>query len=552
MIDATEALATARQQRQAGNLPEAEKWFRYALQLQPSDVDILRDLGRLYLTTGRFAEAAAVFSRAVRVNPDIYEMQNDLGIAQARLGLLDEAAASFRETIRLQPTFAEAHKNLALALLQCQQPLEAATAARRAIELSPDLVAAHVSLANALQAQGKMSGALECLQHALRLHPESAELHNARGIALGRSGKEDEAVPCFRRAIELRPGYIRAYNNLGTALQSLGRSDEAIRYFEEGLRFAPEDPHLHTGRALIWLRQGDFERGCPEYEWRLRLPEMRRCDLPQSRWQGEPLEGRPIVLLAEQGIGDTIHFIRYVPLVRQRGGQVVLICDESLVPLLTRFPGIDQFLSFGSPLAAFQTFIPLASLPGVFNTSLSNIPGEVPYLFADPELLQSWGQRLRSHRDFKIGIAWQGSRDNPDDYRRSAPLEAFQPLAKLPGVHLFSLQKGLGSEQLRRVAHAWPITNLAGRLDEDTAAFMDTAAVMKQLDLVVTVDTAVAHLAGALAVPVYVALAFVADWRWLVDRDDSPWYPTMRLFRQKERGGWSEVFSRIAATIARR
>ncbi len=176
---------------------------------------------------------------------------------------------------------------------------------------------------------------------------------------------------------------------------------------------------------------------------------------------------------------------------------------------------------------------------------LSNIPAAVPYVSADPQLLRLWGQRLRSHRDFKIGIAWQGSRDNPDDYRRSVPLEAFRPLAKLPGVHLFSLQKGPGSEQLRHVAHAWPITNLAGHLED----LMDTAAVMKQLDLVVTVDTAVAHLAGVLAVPVYVALAFVTDWRWLANRDDSPWYPTMRLFRQRQRGAWPEVFSRIAATI---
>jgi tetratricopeptide (TPR) repeat protein len=552
MSDATEALARARQNQQTGNLPDAEKWFRYALQLQPSDFDALRGLGRLYLNSGRFAEAAAMFGQALQVSPDTFEVQNDLGIAQAHLGLFDEAAAHFRETIRLQPTFAEAHKNLALTQLRCQQPLEAAASARRAIELSPDLVGAHISLGNALQAQGKTSEALDCLQQALRLHPHSAELHNARGIALAQSGKEEEAIPCLQRALELRPGYIRAYNNLGTALQNLARSDEALRYFDEGLKSAPEDPHLHTGRALIWLRQGDFERGWPEYEWRLRLPEMRRYDLPQHPWRGEPLEGRTIVLLAEQGIGDTIHFIRYAPLVRQRGGHVVLVCDASLIRLLTGFPGIDQLLSSGAPLAAFHTFIPLASLAGVFGASLSNIPADVPYLSADPGLLQSWGQRLRSHRDFKIGIAWQGSRDNPDDYRRSAPLEAFQPLAKLPGVHLFSLQKGPGGEQLRRVAHAWPITNLAGRLDEGTGAFMDTAAVMKQLDLVVTVDTAIAHLAGALAVPVYVALAFVADWRWLVNRDDSPWYPTMRLFRQRERGAWSEVFSRIAATIARR
>jgi tetratricopeptide (TPR) repeat protein len=548
MLDATEALATARQQQQAGNLPEAEKWFQYALQLRPSDFDALQGLGRLYLTSGRFADAAAVFGQALQANPDIFEIQNDLGIAQAELGLVDEAVGHFKEAIRLQPGFVEAHSNLALAQLRRQQPLEAAASARRAIELHPDLIGAHISLGDALQAQGKMSEALECLQQALRLRPDSAELHNARGVALARSAKEDEAVLCFQRAIELRPGYVRAYSNLGTALHNLGRSDEALRYLDEALRLAPEDPYLHTGRGLIWLRQGDFERGWPEYEWRLRLSEMGSRDLIQHQWRGEALEGRTLVILGEQGIGDTIQLVRYVPFVHQRGGRVIFVCQGSLTRLLTGFPGIGELVASGSPLPAFHALTPLASLPGVFGTSLSNVPAAVPYLSADPGLLQLWGQRLGSHRNFKIGIAWQGSRDNPDDYRRSVPVEAFQPLAKLPGVHLFSLQKGPGSEQLRRVAHAWPITNLAGRLDD----LMDTAAVMKQLDLVVTVDTAIAHLAGALAVPVYVALAFVADWRWLVNRDDSPWYPTMRLFRQRERGAWSEVFSRIAATIARR
>jgi Flp pilus assembly protein TadD len=547
-VDSTEALATARQHQQAGNLSLAEQWFRHALQLRPSDVEALQGLGRLYLTSGRFADAAAMFGQALQVNAHFFEIHNDMGIAQANLGLLDEAVAHFGEAIRLQPGFVEAHTNLALAQLRRQQPMEAAASARRAIALHPELIGAHLALGDALLSQGKMSEAVDCLQQALRLCPDSAELHNTLGMALGRSAKEDEAVVCFQKAIELRPGYIRAYSNLGTALHHLGRSDEALRYCDEALRFSPEDPYLHTWRAMIWLRQGDFERGWPEYEWRLRLSDMGSGNLIQHQWRGEPLDGRTLVILAEQGLGDTIQFIRYLPLVHQRGGHVAFVCQESLTRLLADFPGIDEMIPSGSDLPRFHALTPLASLPGVFSTSLSSIPSDVPYLSADGGLLQLWAQRLRSHREFKIGIAWQGSRDNADDHRRSVPLEAFQPLSRLPGVHLFSLQKGPGSEQLRRVAHAWPITNLAGRLDD----FMDTAAVMKQLDLVVTVDTAVAHLAGALAVPVYVVLPFIADWRWLANRDDSPWYPTMRLFRQRERGAWPEVFSRVAVTIAQR
>ena len=344
--------------------------------------------------------------------------------------------------------------------------------------------------------------------------------------------------------IELRPGFVRAYGNLGTALQNSGRFAEALRCYEQALQWTPDDPSLHTNRALIWLRLGDLERGWPEYEWRLHSPDIPSSTLAQPRWHGQAIEGRTILLHAEQGAGDTIHFIRYAPFVRQRRATVLVACPRGLIPLLSSFHGVDALVPSEDPLPHFDVHAPLASLPGIFGTTLSNVPAEAPYLSADEPLVEAWSKRLASADGFKIGIAWQGNPVHPDDYRRSAPLTAFSPLAQLPSIRLFSLQKGPGTDQLQQVLHRWPVTDLSGELEERAGAFMDTAAVMKNIDLVVTVDTAIAHLAGALAVPVYVALASVADWRWLVDREDSPWYPTMRLFRQRARGDWSSVFER--------
>lgn len=551
MVDAAQALAQGWQQQQAGNLLEAEQWYRHALAVQPGHLDALRRLGSVCLSTGRFGEAAAAFRQVLYSCPHLSELHNDLGIALAQQGFLDEALGAFRDAIAAQPDYAAAHNNLALVFLMRKQPAEAAASARRAIELEPGFVDAHIRLGESLRVSGKLDEAIERFQHALRLQPDSADAHNNLGIALAQTGQEELAKSYFRRAIELRPDFLRAHSNLGTALQNTARFAEALSCYERALQWAPDDPQLHCNRALIWLRLGDLERGWPEYEWRLRCPGVPDSGLTQPRWHGQPIQGRTILLYGEQGVGDTIHFIRYAPFVRQRGAAVLLACAGSLIPLLSTFHGVDQLVASERPLPDFDMYAPLASLPGIFGTTLDNVPASVPYLSADERLVEAWRQRLAlAPAGKKIGIAWQGSPGHPDDYRRSAPLSAFSPLAQLPGVCLFSLQRGPGSDQLQQVIRAWPITDLAEGLDQGTGAFMDTAAVMKNLDLVVTVDTAIAHLAGALAVPVYVALACVADWRWLVDREDTPWYPTMRLFRQRQAGNWTDVFERIATAIA--
>ena len=333
---------------------------------------------------------------------------------------------------------------------------------------------------------------------------------------------------------------------------SQGRLAEAAASYRQALALRPDYPDAQLGLAECYLLDGDFQRGWPEYEAQLRTPGF----VPQHglpRWQGEPLAGRSLLLFAEQGLGDTLHFLRYARAFKQRGARVVLAAHAALGRLLASHPDLDELFILGSaeewPRCDF--FLPLLSAPGVLGTDASTIPGEVPYLWADPALSEQWRKELAEIEGFKIGIVWQGSRDFHQDRWRSIPLADFAPLAGLPGVRLISLQKGFGSEQIAAVD--FPVLDLSGRLDQAAGPFMDTAAVIRNLDLVVTPDTAIAHLAGALGAPVFLAVQFSPNWRWLLSRDDSPWYPTLRLFRQTAFGRWPDVLERIAqAAKARR
>ena len=349
----------------------------------------------------------------------------------------------------------------------------------------------------------------------------------------------------------LRPDYAEAHNNLGNVLLDQGKFDESAARFEQALALRPDYAVAQMGLASCYLVQGKYELGWPAYEGRLRLPGVEpQPSLP--RWTGEPLAGRRVLLVAEQGLGDTLHFVRYARLLKERCARVVLACHAALGRLLASHPDLDELFILGSAvdLPRSDFYLPLLSAPGAFHTTASTIPSEVPYLSADPELTDQWRRELAGIDGFKIGIAWQGSRGYRFDRSRSIPLADFAPLASLPGVRLVSLQKGFGSDQVATVD--FPVLDLSGRLDEVAGPFMDTAAVIRNLDLVVTPDTAIAHLAGALGVPVWVALQFSPDWRWLQGRDDSPWYPTMRLFRQTTFGGWPEVFERITKAIKAR
>ena len=383
----------------------------------------------------------------------------------------------------------------------------------------------------------------------LSLRPDHVEAHYNLAIALHKQGRVDEAVACYRQALAFRPEHLDAQNNLGNLYKEQAKLDEALACYEEVLRWHPQHAGSHFNRALAWLLKGDWQRGWTEYEWRWHTDELPPYEYHRPRWDGGPLNGRTILVFAEQGLGDTLQFIRYLPLVKERGGRVVFVCQPPLARILTGFAGVDVLVPRGSLLPPFDVQAPLLSLPGIFRTSVDNAPARIPYLSADSALIEHWRRQLAPVQDFMVGIAWQGRPTFRDDARRSIPLKHFAPLAQIPGVRLISLQKGPGTEQLAAAASQFPVLTLDAKMDEANGAFMDTAAVIKNLDLIISSDTAVPHLAGALDVPVWVALPLCPDWRWLIKGDKTAWYPTMRLFRQTRYGRWEDVFERLAENL---
>ena len=376
----------------------------------------------------------------------------------------------------------------------------------------------------------------------------------------------------YQEAVRLKPGYAEAHYNLGLALRTKGQLVEALAQYQEALRLKPDYVKAHSDRALTWLLAGDFKQGWPEYEWRLQSKYVRdfRRSCPQPQWDGSSLTGKTILLQAEVGFGDTIQLIRYASLLKNSGGSVIVECQPVLVPLLQSCVSVDRVVAQGCCLPPFDVHTSLMGLPRILGTTLSTIPAEVPYLFADANLVEHWRRevqaltlpsppgrglpqpspqgegRVRASKSASSGNARTCSLVTTNDRRL---WQLFAPLAALPGVQLISLQKRTGAEQLAGDANPFSVTDLGSDFDRVSGAFMDTAAVMQHLDLVVSVDTAVAHCAGALGVPVWVALPFVPHPTWMLQRDDSPWYPTMRLFRQKHWGDWDEVFGRIAKAL---
>jgi tetratricopeptide (TPR) repeat protein len=531
--------------RARGKVDELLAFCRETVQRNPTSAEAHNELGLVLLDQGQRPEAAACFREVLRLRPSA-EAHNNLGLALAGQGQYDEAIAHYQQAVRLKPDFDQAHNNLGVALRHKGRNAEAEASCREAVRLRPSRAESHNNLGLALLELGRRDEAVASLREALRLKPDFAQAYNNLGIAQWRLGLFEEAEASYRQALQLRPDFAESYNNLGNVLRDLGRLGEALAAFDQALRCKPDYADPHWNRSLVQLLQGELAAGWAEYEWRWQIRDLSRKPLNQPPWDGSSLHGRTILLYAEQGLGDTLQFIRYAPLIRQRGGRVVVECQKPLQRLLAGAPGIDRLLAQGETLPPFDVHAALLSLPRLFGTTLANIPADVPYLHAEAALVEQWRRELASVSGFKVGIAWQGSSRYREDHLRSIPLARFAPLAGVAGVRLISLQKGEGIDQLGRVS--FPVTDWGDRLDEK-APFLDTAALMRNLDLVITSDTVVAHLAGALAVPVWVALPRVPDWRWLLERADSPWYPTVRLFRQDRRGDWETVFQHLAEAL---
>lgn len=572
------------QYHRAGDLEQAAQICSGILQSSPDDFNALQLLGLIALQRGQLPLAAQHLLRAVQLRPDVAAVHCNLALAWAGQGKLEQAIASFRQAARLQPDLAESHNNLGVALMQRGDLAEAAASLRQAVTLRPDYAEAQQNLGTALQGLGNLNEAVDSFFQAVRARPDYLEAHQSLASIFFTQGRLDEAgrhyrrvvelkpddwaahfqlgsvlkdqgdlagaVQCWQRTVQLRPDYAEARSNLAAALQELGRVDEAVAGFRETLQLQPDLPDVHHNLAMALLLSGDFEQGWREYEWRERASGVRPISFPQPRWHGEPLAGRQILLHTEQGLGDTFQFVRYAQLVKDRGGKVLLLAPEKLAPILRSCPGVDAWYGKGDTLPDFDVYSPLQSLPYLCGTRLASIPAQVPYLFADKALVAEWRGKLADLDGYKVGIHWQGNPNYKADRQRSIPLAQFAPLASVPGVRLISLQRGFGTEQLS--AASFPVHDLGDAVDRASGPFMDTAAILRNLDLVITSDTSLPHLAGALGVPVWVALPFVPDWRWLLGRSDSPWYPTMRLFRQQRPGDWTTVFRAVRTALQER
>ncbi len=352
----------------------------------------------------------------------------------------------------------------------------------------------------------------------LELQPDLAPAYNTLGFCLYDQGQPIAALDKFHECLRRQPDNVNAHNNLAVVQRELGQFAAAMASLDAALAIDPQDTTAHYNRAMFRLQAGDFALAWPEYEWRSRCRKTPGDDLPQPRWNGEDFSGRVLLLYTEQGLGDALQFVRYAPLVKQRGGTVLLECHRPLARLLASCPGLDIVVPCGDPLPAFDLRFPLMSLPGLFGTELESIPAVVPYVARQTKRSRVGVRNWPGAPGFKVGIAWQGSRLHPDDRRRSIPLEMFAPLTTIAGVQLYSLQLGAGREQLPGFSASDRLIDLADRIQN----FQDTAAIMRNLDLVIACDTALAHLAGALAVPVWTALPFTPDWRWLLEARTVP------------------------------
>jgi tetratricopeptide (TPR) repeat protein len=465
-------------------------------------------------------------------------------------GQLQSAEQIYRQILAVHPTHAQTQNELGNVLWMQGKFKAAFDCYQQSAALNPEYAEVHVNLANALLFQGNLDQAQSHCRRALQLKPDYFIAHNNLGNVFLVQGDFATAVECYRRTLELQPDYADAHNNLAGALQQLGRFDEASRSYVRALGLNPNHAYAHYGNATLKLLRAEFESGWPEYEWRLQTNRNVQREFGRPQWAGERLENRTIFLHAEQCLGDNIQFVRLAAVVKSQNpaATVIVECQRPLLKLLSACPGIDRLMACGDELPPFDVYASLMSLPGILGTTPHTIPASIPYLIANPALVRHWRRRLEPAGGFRIGVNWRGQ---PTTRHRDIPISLFQSFAAIRGVHLISLQKGAAAAESSELQSDRPkMIDFGNDFDSANGAFVDTAAIMMNLDLVISSDTSVAHLAGALGVPVWVGLPLVPDWRWMLDRADTPWYPTMRLFRQQQVGDWTRVMRQMQDTLS--
>jgi len=525
---------------------EALASYGQALRLRPDYAEAHYNRGKALHDVGRLEEALADYAEALRYNPGDADALNNSGSVLLDLKRPEAALGYFDRALRCKPDFAEALANRGNALRSLKRWEEALASYDLALRAKPDYVDAQVNRGMVLQDLQRPEEALACYDPVLALHPIHVQALNSRGLSLQYMNRVEEALDCFDRVLRIKPGYAEVLNNRGLALYALNRLEESRVYFERAWQAKPGLAEAHWNEGLALLLMGDYQRGWEKYEWRWQAAAFapQRRDYPQPLWLGqESLRGKTLLLHAEQGFGDTIQFCRYAKLLAAQGATVLLEVQAALKPLLAGLEGVSQLFAQGEPLPAFDCHCPLLSLPLACATTLDNLPASPAYLRADPVRVQAWQAKLGATARPRIGLVWAGSATHPNDRNRSLPLALLSKLVSAQ-AQFVSLKKELAAEEALRLREQ-DIADYADGL----ADFAETAGLVANLDLVIAVDTAVAHLAAALGKPVWLLLPFNPDWRWLLGRGDSPWYPTVRLFRQPAAGDWDSVIAEVAEAL---
>jgi len=514
-VSLEEAFRRGVEHQRAGRLAEAAAIYRQILAQIPRNKDALHLLGMVEHQAGNDQAAAKLIGEAIAIDSNVPNYHSNLGVVLTRLGEREKAAAAFETAVRLDPNYVDAISNLAMARRDAGDSAVAADLLRKAMGLTPGAAHLAMNLAACLNDLGQHEEALELCRPFLPITAATAEIGLNMGIALRYLGRYDEAMEINQQVLRQRPDYADAYWNL----------------------------------AHVQLSMGRLREGWKSYEWRFRQSKWAgHPEFAQPRWGGEELHGKTILLHAEQGLGDCIQFIRYAPMVAKRGGRIVVACHKPLLRLLRGQLNIEALWPEFEEVGRFDVHCPVLSLPMVFDTTLETIPRDVPYLRCDEEMARRWREKvgLRDGR-MRVGIVWAGRPEHHHDRWRSMRLEQFGTLAKVAGTRWFSLQKGEAAAQAARPPEGMEIVDFTADLGD----FADTAGLVEQLDLVITVDTAVAHLAGAMGKRVWVMLPTLPDWRWMLKGEKSPWYPTIRLFRQEKQGDWRGVMERVAEELSR-
>jgi tetratricopeptide (TPR) repeat protein len=531
---------------QSGKFDEATSLYRKLLNFSPNNPQVLTNLGAIALQQGKTEEGIKLLGESLKVSPNQPIALINHGMALQDLKRFNEALESYDLLIALKPDFADAYIKRGNTLRDLKRFEEALTSYDQAIALQPDNAETHINRGNTLQDLKRFEEALTSYGRAIALKPDIVEIYNNCGNALRDLERIEEALANYDRAIALKPDFADTYYNRGNVLRDLKRFEEALADYDRAIAFKPDFAKAYWNKAILKILVGDYEEGWRLFEWRWKsLENIDVRNFHQPLWLGEqPVDNKTILIYQEQGLGDAIQFCRYAPMVEALGAKVIIEVSTPLVSLVSTLKGNFIIIEKGQPLPHFDLQCPVMSLPLAFKTSVPTIPAEMPYLYTNPDKQNLWHERLGNKARLRIGLVWSGSAIHGNDHNRSIPLKLFEPLFNLP-IEMHSLQKEMRADDQVDLSNYDQIHFHQDNLKD----FSDTAALIQEMDLVISVDTSVAHLAGAIGKTVWILLPFMPDYRWMLDRTDSPWYPSATLFRQPEVGDWSGVILEVTKKL---